>query len=162
MNLFNHKHKLKKYNDVYEIIDDFYLIRMAGYHKRKKYLLDKLEQEAKKLSNRARFILEQCNDTIDLRKKKKNEVIQLLKDGEYDILDGDQEYKYLREMRIEQVEEENMNKLLKERDAKIKELNILKKTKPKTIWKRELAELLKEFEKYKTLRKLKMYGRNKD
>ena len=24
MNLFNHKHKLKKYNDVYEIIDDFY------------------------------------------------------------------------------------------------------------------------------------------
>ena len=28
-------------------------------------------------------------------------------------------------MKIEQVEEENMNKLLKERDAKLKELNVL-------------------------------------
>ena len=86
----------------------------------------------------------------------------MLKQREYDVLDNDEEYKYLREMKIEQVEEENMNKLLKERDAKIKELNILNKTKPKTIWKRELTELLKEFEKYKTLRKLKMYGKNKD
>ena len=35
MNLFTHKHKLKKYNDIYEIIEDFYVVRLAGYHKRK-------------------------------------------------------------------------------------------------------------------------------
>ena len=36
-------------------------------------------------------------------------VIELLKDRGYDILDDDEEYKYLREMRLSMVEEENYN-----------------------------------------------------
>ena len=80
------------------------------------------------LSNKARFIKEQCDDVIDLRKKKKDVVIQLLKDRSYDILDGDEEYKYLREMRLSMVEEENYNKLMVEKDNKAKELEVLKNT----------------------------------
>ena len=159
MNLFTHKHRLKKYDSVYDIIDDYYKIRLLGYVKRKKYQIKNLEYETKKLTNKARFILEQCEDIIDLRKKKKNEVIELLKSRNYDVIDEDNEYKYLRTMRIEQVEEENMQKLLKEKDNKMKELEILKKTSEKTIWKKELKELSKQVEKYRKERLHRMTGR---
>ena len=46
-------------------------------------------------------------------------MIALLKSRNYDVMDGDEEYKYLRGMRIEQVEEENVAKLLKEKDEKM-------------------------------------------
>ena len=75
-----------------------------------------------KLHNEARFIEEQCEDIIDLRRKKKQQVIDMLKDREYDMLDGDEEFKYLRTMRMEQVEEENIEKLRKKRDDKKKSL----------------------------------------
>ena len=106
--------------------------------------------------------MEQCEDTIDLRKKKKTAVIELLKSRDYDVVDNDKEYKYLRTMKIEHVEEENMQKLLKERDDKLKELDILKQTALTDIWKKELDELDKQFSKYRMSRRLRQLGRNKD
>jgi DNA topoisomerase-2 len=162
MNLFTEQHKLKKYKDVYEIISDFMRVRLKGYSDRKKHMVNKLEKESVLLTNKARFILEQCDDTIDLRKKKKQEVIDMLKERNYDVIDNDNEYKYLRNMRIEQVEEENVQKLLKERDNKLAEVNILKQTSLTDIWKKELLELKKQFGKYQTARGLRLNGRNKD
>ena len=162
MNLFTEKHKLKKYNNIYDIINDFMKIRLKGYADRKAHQIKKLEYEAILLTNKARFILEQCEDTIDLRKKKKTAVIELLKSRDYDVVDNDKEYKYLRTMKIEHVEEENMQKLLKERDDKLKELDILKQTALTDIWKKELNELDKQFSKYRMSRRLRQLGRNKD
>ena len=162
MNLFTENHKLKKYENVYDIISDFMKVRLKGYSDRKKFMVNKLEHESKLLTNKARFILEQCEDTIDLRKKKKIEVINILKERNYDIINDDEEYKYLRSMRIEQVEEENMNRLLKERDDKLTEINILKQTSLTDIWKKELLELKKQFSKYQSSRNLRLHGRNKD
>ena len=83
--MFNEEQKLRKYANVQEIIDTYYPIRYAGYVDRKEYQIKKLERELVLLSNKARFIKEQCDDVIDLRKKKKDVVIQLLKDRDYDI-----------------------------------------------------------------------------
>ena len=58
--------------------------------KRKKYQIKNLEYETKKLTNRARFILEQCEDIIDLRKKEKHEVIELLQSRNYDVIESRQ------------------------------------------------------------------------
>tara|TARA_B100001142_G_scaffold221972_1_gene220112 strand:+ start:7 stop:3444 length:3438 start_codon:yes stop_codon:yes gene_type:complete len=161
MNLFTSKHRLKKYKDVYEIIHDYYNIRLLGYHNRKKHLINKMEKQLCLLTNRARFILEQCEDIIDLRKKKKDAVIALLKERNYDTIDGDEEFKYLRTMRIEQVEEENVEKLVKEKGDKLKALEILKKTSVKKMWKKELKELLDEFEKYQKARGIRQGTRKK-
>ena len=87
MNLFTENHKLKKYENVYDIINDFMRVRLKGYSDRKKFMVNKLEHESKLLTNKARFILEQCDDTIDLRKKKKQQVIDILKDRNYDIIE---------------------------------------------------------------------------
>jgi DNA topoisomerase-2 len=159
MNLFTDKHNLKKYKNVYGIIDDYYLVRMEKYIERKNFMIKHLEYIVKKITNKARFILEQCNDSIDLRKKKKEEVIELLKNNNYDILDNDNDYKYLRTMRIEQVEEENMNKLLQEKDEKMKDLEILKNTTIETMWLTELDELTTMFNKYKLQRKARQMGK---
>ena len=159
MNLFTNKHNLKKYKNVYGIIDDYYLVRMEKYIERKNFMIKHLEYIVKKITNKARFILEQCNDSIDLRKKKKEEVIELLKNNNYDILDNDNDYKYLRTMRIEQVEEENMNKLLQEKDEKMKDLEILKNTTIETMWLSELDELNTMFNKYKLQRKARQMGK---
>ena len=64
----------------------------------------------------------------------------------YDILEGDGEFKYLRSMRIEQVEEENITKLLNERDHKMEELESFKKETPKSLWSQELNEFKERVE----------------
>ena len=156
--MFNEEQKLRKFENVEEIINKYYPIRYAGYIDRKDYQIKKLERELVLLSNKARFIKEQCDDIIDLRKKKKDVVIQLLKERSYDILDGDEEYKYLREMRLSMVEEENYNKLMLEKDNKAKELEVLKNTTIEQIWLGELNELEKAIAKYRNDRKVRQFG----
>ena len=78
-----------------------------------------MEKELIKISNKARFIHEQIVEppTIILRKRKA-EVISMFKEKDYAVINGDEEYKYLRTMPIDSVEEENYNNLLKVREKK--------------------------------------------
>jgi DNA topoisomerase II len=144
MHMFDEKQQLKKFNSPEEIIDYFIPIRLHYYEERKKHQLSKLEREVCLLSNKARFIEQQCNDEIDLRRKKKDQVVTLLKTNKYDVIDGDVEYKYLRTMQIDHFIEENILKLRNETNGKVKEMNALKITSTKEIWLRELNELEKD------------------
>ena len=111
MHMFTADQRLKKFNTIQEIIDEYFPVRYQLYQERKAYQLKQLERLIKVLTNKVRFIKEQCDDIIDLRRKKKQVVIDLLKSRNYDVIDEDDDYKYLRGMRIEEVEEENMKKL---------------------------------------------------
>ena len=84
-----------------------------------------------------------------MRKKKKAVVIELLKTRNYDVVDGDEEYKYLTKMPIDSVLEENVEKLMKERDAKMSELEELKNTTIEKMWTRELNALSIKYMKYR-------------
>jgi DNA topoisomerase-2 len=128
------------------------------YQKRKEHMIKQLEREVMILHNKARFIEEQCEDIIDLRKKKKAQVIAMLETRQYDVIDEDEDFKYLRSMRIEQVEEENIKKLRDERDSKIKELELLKKTTPETMWNTELDTLVTQYKSYTKNRANRMKG----
>ena len=85
MHMFDDNQQLKKYTDPEMMIDTYMNVRKIYYIRRKNYQLEQLKKEVVLLSNKARFILEQCNDTLDLRKKKKDVVIDLLKKKKYDI-----------------------------------------------------------------------------
>ena len=113
----------------------------------------------KELSNKARFIKEQCDDVIDLRKKKRDVVIKLLKDNGYDVMDGDEEYKYLRDMKLSMVEEENYIRLMNDRENKKGELETLKNTSIEDMWYTELEELEKEYLIYQNARKIRAVGK---
>tara|TARA_B100001063_G_C16772462_1_gene562635 strand:- start:1815 stop:4613 length:2799 start_codon:yes stop_codon:yes gene_type:complete len=158
MYLFDHQGQLKKYPDVSSIIDSYFNVRYEVYEKRKAFLLQKMKKEITKLSNKARFIHEQCEDIIDLRKKKKAQVIKLLDERSYDVIDNDQEYKYLRTMKIEDVEEENMKRLLNQLEDKKKQHALLFKTSIPEMWISELDVFIQKYKIYKKERKMRQEG----
>jgi DNA topoisomerase-2 len=128
------------------------------YQERKDYLIDALEKELHLLSNKAKYITENLNGTIDLRKKRKEQVVQMLREKEYDVLDGDTDYKYLVKMPMDSVTEENVERLLKEKGNKEVELETIKGTTIHKMWNEELDSLHKVYMEYKEDRNRLMNG----
>ena len=150
MHMFDKDCKLHKYKSVSEIINHFYDVRINIYKKRKEQQLTAMKHKLVRLSNRAKYIQETLAGTIDLRRKKSNDVNSLLENKHYDKIDGD--YKYLIKMPMDSVTEENVDSIMKEKENTEKEIEILTKTSVETIWSRELSTLDKEYDKYKVIR----------
>ncbi len=105
-----------------------------------------MEKIIKILSNKARFIKEQCDNTIDLRRKKSDEVNELLKTREYDTIDNS--FKYLISMPISSLITENIDRLLNEKVDKETEYQILLNMSIEEIWIKELKELANFYKVY--------------
>ena len=154
MNMFDANEKLKKYNTPEEIVDDYYPVRIEYYQKRKAYLVDALRKELLVLSNRARYISEILDDTIDLRRKTTTMMVQILKDRKYDMQQGDDGdlgstgYKYLLKLPMDSVSEENVEKLRTEKEKKEKELIHLESKTTQNLWQDDLVELEEEYKKF--------------
>lgn len=142
MHIFDDQQKLHKYENPEDIIKYFIPIRKTYYEKRKNAQLNILERQSKLLLNKAKFIKEQCEGIIDLRRKKKDEVIALLKNREYDLID-DEEYRYLRQMPIDSFIEENIDKLEKERDECLKRRDELNGKTINQLWLEDIDVLEK-------------------
>jgi DNA topoisomerase-2 len=149
MHLFDAEDKLKKYDSVEEIIDDYFVTRLKLYCDRKAYLIDALEKELVVLSNKARYIQELLDGTIDLRKKKKTEIVEMLLSKGYDVIEEDNDYKYLIKMPMDSVSEENVEKLNREHKDKSDELQRIKETSEQQMWLSELEHLEQAYSKYK-------------
>jgi DNA topoisomerase-2 len=150
MHMFNSEFKLHKYETVEEIIDDFYGVRMELYRKRKAYLVEAMEKKLVKLSNRARYIQETLKGTVDLRRKKAEEVTALLTGMNFAQLDGD--FKYLIKMPMDSVTEENVANIMKEKTDTESELEALKAKTLEKMWLDELEQLEKQYTIYKAKR----------
>jgi DNA topoisomerase-2 len=150
MHMFDQNKRLHKYTSVEEIIEAFYGVRIEMYGKRKAYLVDEYTMRLSKLSNRARYIQETLNGTIDLRKKKSNEVQELLESKKFDKHEN--KYDYLIKMPMDSVTEENIEHIMKERDNAKQELEMLMAKALESIWLEELNALEKEYDKYKAKR----------
>ena len=148
MNMFNSEDKLKKYDNVEEIIDDYFDIRLEYYDDRKEFMIDVLEKEIMILSNKVKYIQEVLDGTIDLRKKKKQEIVDMLKYKDYDIIDNDEYFEYLVKMSMDAVSEENIEKILKEHQYKNDELIRIKSTSIEEMWLTELEILEHEYQEY--------------
>ena len=148
MNLFNSKDQLKKYATVNHIIDDYYIVRLEYYDMRKKNLVEQLERHLVMISNKAKYIQENLNGTIDLRNKQKREIINLLTAKQYHAMDGDDEFKYLLKMPMDSVSSENIEKLLKEKETKEKELYNIQQTTIQEFWLKELVQLETMYKDY--------------
>jgi len=131
MHLFDSRDQLRKYSSVEEIANDYYATRLALYEKRKAHQLACLSSELGVLSNKARYIQEVLDGSIDLRRKRGDEVVSMLKEkgyqgqgqgqGQGDEGNEDQEkdqYKYLLKLPMDSVSDENVDRLVKERDHK--------------------------------------------
>jgi DNA topoisomerase-2 len=158
MHLFDADDTLQKYEKISDIIDAYYEVRLKLYQTRKNYMIDAIERELVLLSNKAKYIKENLDGTIDLRKKKKEQVFEMLQAKGYDIIDEDNEYKYLTKMPMDSVTEENVEKLLNDKDNKEQELFTIRGTTINQMWNSELDHLLEQYLEYKDSRQRLMDG----
>jgi len=151
MHAFDENEKLIKFDTIQAFITHYMQVRMAFYVKRKAQQIIGLEKETQVLSNKARFISELLDDSLDLRKKKTSVVSALLKERNYAVVDEDLDYKYLVRLPMDSVTEENATKIMQEKDRKLAELATLKGTTEQDLWLNELATLKTEYVKKKSL-----------
>ena len=148
MHLFDYNDKLVKYESPADIIDDYFVARYDLYNVRVTFIINQLESELLVLTNKVKYIEKTLDGTIDLRRKSKTEVNQLLETLQFDIIDDDVNYHYLVKMTMDCVTEENIQKLNANYSAKAQELNKLKNTTIEELWLSELVELETQHELY--------------
>ena len=158
MHLFDANDTLQKFDKVSDIIDSYYDVRLKLYQTRKDYMIESLERELMLLTNKAKYIKENLDGTIDLRKKKKEQVVEMLQTKGYDIIDNDTNYHYLTKMPMDSVTEENVYKLNKEHGDKQSELEMVKSTTINKMWLNELETLKEQYIEYKEERTRSMNG----
>lgn len=158
MHLFDANDTLQKFDKVSDIIDSYYLVRLKLFQTRKDYMIESLERELRMLTNKAKYIKEILDETIDLRKKKKEQVVEMLKNKGYDVIDDDSNYHYLTKMPMDSVTEENIDKLNKEHGDKEVELESVNSTTINNMWLNELQLLKDQYIEYKEERIRLMNG----
>ena len=124
---------------------------MKLYEQRKQYQLSELDTKIQVISAKCRFILEIVNDTIVVTKKSKSEIQQQLVDKGYPQFNDS--YDYLVKLPIYTLSQEEIDKLLKEKDELVSDHKDLSETTNRDMWLSELHL----FEKlYNKTRKIKI------
>ena len=164
MNLYDENNRLKNFKSPEEILIYYYTHRMVYYTKRRDYLIDILDREVFMLSTRARFILDVINEVIRIRNVPRAEVVSQLQTLGYPVMTegdllipleratkqqkDDGNYDYLIRMPIYSLTKEKVEELLQEKEAKIKELTILKAKTDKDLWEADLGVFETEYKKH--------------
>jgi len=101
--------KIKKYECVGDMIEEFYLERLNKYEERRQKEIDTLRKDALEADAKARFLTGVLNDTIDLRRKKDDEIVNIMKKHALPAIsnmsepDNVDSYEYLLRLRIDRV-----------------------------------------------------------
>ena len=156
MHLFDYDDKLKKYNKIEDIIEDYFHKRIELYDERKKHMILEIEKELIIMSNKAKYIQEVLKGSIDLRRKSKEVIDEMLEAKGYDKLGTDMDYKYLVRMPMDSVSQENVEKIMNELNKKEQELEIVRSTTIQQMWLNELNDLEKAYNQYKEARERTM------
>ena len=137
---------IKKFTKIQQILDEYYIVRLDGYQRRKDYLLKVYKHIFDIIKFKVKFIKEIVNKTLKINNKKKAVIEKDLTDKEYPKLgktfdDKTISYDYLLGMNLYSLTKEKIEELEKQLDDKKTLYNTLKKKSPQDIWKEELEEL---------------------
>jgi DNA topoisomerase-2 len=150
MHLHNVDGIIKKYTSPESILKEYFKIRLHYYELRRLHLIDLLKKEIQILSNRARFIIMQIDDELDIRNIKKKKVIQILENESFNkVYNSDDEngcgYDYLLGMNFWMFTKEKVDQLKKEKEKKEIELEMLKNKTKDDLWIDDLNDLEANF-----------------
>lgn len=155
MYLHNSEGKIAKFDEILDIIMDYYTFRLEFYTKRKNYMLKHLENQLNILKYKVLFIKYVLADTIIIKKRKESDIIDDLIKLEFPKMSHDafadeskKSYNYLTDMPLFSLTEDKINKLNDEYENKKKEYDDYLNTPETEIWRRELMELDKEYDKF--------------
>ncbi|PWN25684.1 type II DNA topoisomerase [Jaminaea rosea] len=174
MVLFDAAGKIKKYSTPEEILDDFYMLRLGHYQRRKEHLVEELKTVYERLSNQARFVQMIVAKTLVVNNRKRVELVEELRKKDFrpfprtkrakvagevnadedDVLDegeddtpGTTDFDYLLSMPIYNLTKEKVDRLLAQRDERERELSALLGRTPQNLWEQDLHEFVEEWEK---------------
>ncbi|PWN44138.1 putative DNA topoisomerase II [Ceraceosorus guamensis] len=170
MVLFDQYGKIKKYATPEEILEDFYLLRLQYYHKRKEYLVEELKNAFERLSNQARFVQMIIKGELKVSNRKRNDIVSDLRRHDFrpfpknakgavaaEVDDGtpedementgaESDYDYLLGMAIYTLTREKVERLLAQREEKEKELATLLGRSPENLWDEDLSKFSEEWQ----------------
>ncbi|KAL2884557.1 DNA topoisomerase 2 [Ceratocystis lukuohia] len=166
---FNHRGQIHKYENTEEIMEEFYHYRLEMYETRRKYWLDIYHSDFRKIKNQARFIQEIISGKLVVYKKKKDVLVQELRDRNYEPFpkndkksseDGENpienqddndmgsasDYDYLLSMPIWSLTQERLERLLEQIARKKEEYDTLEAKTAKDLWIIDLDALCDEWQ----------------
>lgn len=125
-----------------DIINYFVDFRLNYYFKRKDFLLDKLRNELKLLSNRGRFIKAILDGKIEVKNVPKDQIIKSIENLGLDKMDDS--YDYLLRMPLWSLTKEVFEKLKQDYTSKKTDIESLEKVDPKDMYLQDLIDLKKK------------------
>ena len=136
--LLDSENKIKEYNNIYEILEEFYNIRLNIYSKRKQYQISKFEEEISINENKKQFIEFILNSKISIKNTTANLTKQLEK---LNFLKINNNYDYLLNMPIHSLTNDKLLLLKEKINNLINTRNNLYNITIEQIWLNELKEL---------------------
>ena len=148
MHLYNNKGIICKYDNVEEIMKEFYLIRLVYYSKRKEYMLKSMQKELDIYKSKIRFIEEFISGEINILHKEDEEIESILVGKEFPKFGNGEEndesysYEYLLGMKIKSLTKKKIEELKKLFENKLAVYNDLLSKSDKDLWKMDLNKFL--------------------
>jgi len=139
MYLFNQSGQIKKYDTVYDIIEEYFGVRLHAYVKRKEQIIIKMESDLRTMSERIRFLDLVITRDLTLHDKNKAELEEYLDSHMFDK--HNDSYDYLVKMPIYNMTKDKQDSLNEDHLKKTSELDIVRVTSPNAMWLKELNEL---------------------
>lgn len=139
MYLFNQNMILTKYNNPTDILLEFYDLRLDYYQKRKEYIEKKLKEELVILKAKMKFIKQYIDKELDINRKSKQFIVDLLKSKKYPLYENN--YDYLLTLPVYAFTEERISKLENECKNKEAELKYLQSKSNSDLWSEDLKIL---------------------
>ena len=146
---FNSENKLMKYKNVYQIIDEFYEYRLTVYQKRKKFILNQMENEIEKNKSLIKWLVnilpidsnnKPVKPKINIYNMEQEEIIKYLEKNNYYMMETNK-YGYLLNLSLFQINIkylQNVKKTLNELNNKYQSY---KSKSVKSIWLEELSNI---------------------
>ena len=150
---FNSENKIKKYDSINTILDEYCELRLSNYDKRKTYLLDKLQKEIDILSIKIRFINEFIDNKITINNRSKADIIVQLEKGKYPK--ENDTYDYLLKMPIYNLTKDKIDEFNYNLEGKQSEFNTLEVKTIKQLWLDDLKQLEPKLSHFKIVKKFK-------
>ena len=141
-NTIDENGKLKIFESAEDIVSYFVDFRMGYYHKRKEYLINKLESELKVLLNKGKFIKAILDGKLEVKNVSKDILITKMTELGLDKIEDS--YDYLLRMPIWSLTKELFDKLKEDFKNKKEEIEKIKNTDPKDMYLNDLTELDKK------------------
>ena len=148
MVMFDENFKIRKYNNVNEIIENFCNVRMKFYVLRKERILNDILQKVKILKNKKRFIEEVMDDVLILKRKKQSTIETELKERDYAEETDEKGFGYLLRLQINSFTEEKILELESSILKKETEYDALFQTSEKQLWINDLDAFLDKYMKW--------------